>query len=234
MNKPISRKPISVKKQAAKQSRKGIVSFVENYYGRGSATAKISKNPESIISAARKAKEGEQDIFSEFEFRKALGKAGGVHTTRGKGRKQFIGLLEALPEIEVHERAHAAYARIKNQKGKKIFPLCSEPIAYSLMFEWMKKNNYSEYRKLLEENPNVVVAFEILKRKKSKKYDEREASKIGFFVSLAMEKTFTEIEMKKLRQELFEKEFNSPAQLIEWYGEKSKKRKGLPLDRIIQ
>jgi hypothetical protein len=210
------------------QTSREITQFIDSYFGRGSSKVKVSRNPETIVKVARKLDESKNIKFNESEFRKELTKSGrGLHMPLRRGKKQFIGLIDKLAETEVHERVHAAYARIKIKQGKSFSPVCSELIAHSFTLEWLRKKDFAKYKSVLREVHDLAIVGEISSLSKLKKLDEQTTSRFGFFLSVAMEKTFSEVEIQKLRKELFEKEFTKTDDLLKWYRTKYISRGGL-------
>ncbi|MFA6268550.1 MAG: hypothetical protein WCW13_05560 [archaeon] len=185
--------------------------FVEDEFGTGTASSKVTYNLKSFRGPVKKAfvNAGEKvPILLGFVLRKC----GGAHVSLdAKQRKHLIYLAKKDPISAVHELSHVAYQKIRALRGMKNWDLADETIASSLCFEWALKNNEERYEKAIKRTPSFFVRIikRIFRSLVTNTID-------GLALARRMQRELTEDERIAIRKELLTKEFDSNESAQRW------------------
>jgi hypothetical protein len=194
-----------------KQDLKRTRAFVEDYFGRGTAYAKITTNPKTYVRAAEKrTTESEKKLF------KRVPKVYGFTVEQGK--RSLILLNDTRANTMAHEFAHAALNRIKKKLGIKTNIHAEETIAYCLMLEWARKNDPKDFERVKRKRLRLTIRSIF-----GPSHSQTHA--IAALNAIKIQEKFTEAERFSLIQDLITKQFPSAFDSSEWLREVIKTQK---------
>ena len=208
-------------KRSIRQSLGESRRFVEGYFGRGSASVKVTFNTDTINRAHQNMLKTSKKKQESIDFT-STGAA--LVSVGNKGVKHIMFLRKKNQKYDymyVHEHTHAAYFRTRKRKGKRILILISEILSSSLQFEWLlKENNYNHFDDLMyrgEQNYAKLVKGKLVHdgTLNSKAFTN---TSVGSALAYRIFTRFplAERTRRKLIQDLRNKEFTTPRQALNW------------------
>lgn len=208
-------------KQRIRQSLGESRRFVEGYFGRGSASVKVTFNARTAnrahnndLKAAKKKNE-----FVNYRYTSAAV----LFTIGTKGAKNVMFLQRRysdFPDLYIHEHAHAAYFRVRRRKGKRSTKLVSEMLSSTIQLEWLHKKDSARYLNVM----NICKKYYDLLVDGSLVHDGTLPSKqyTVSIIGLALAyKIFTKFPdnvgtRRRLIKKLMGKEFTTSKQALNW------------------
>jgi hypothetical protein len=191
--------------------------FVESYFGRGYASAKVTTNPRTMNrSQTRVARELHDTIPGSMQHSSGLAM---VNRTRTKhlvfvNKRRFLrqprqSKFRTPKELElvlVHELGHAAYRRRQKKLGKRAFLVDSEVISSMIEFEYEAQHYSKEYSQYMS-NAYKAPFYTI-------------ASQFGNRVALEIHSHFSPRVRQVLLRELLGRNFVRKENVLKWLQQK--------------
>ena len=197
--------------------------FVEEFFGRGSASSKVTVNPNTIERALEKYMREHKIRREPFPVETASGISVNLGAKGSKGTKNIIYFdtkSKRSGETSVHEHAHAAYDRIRRREGKRSMALISEALSSSLALEWslrQNKNMYRVYLLFFKKQYDKLLKGKLKHTKTFRSKVITNSSAGEAFAYRIHTKFFDMPEVRrKLMRELMEKEFTTYKQVLDW------------------
>ena len=213
--------PRVTSKIRTRQSLGRARSFVEEFFGRGRASAKITFNLNTVNRATVNYLRATKKKQENFDFENA---GAALIPLGSKGVKNILYLRKDqmdFPEFIIHEYAHAAYYRIRKRKGKRNVLLVSEILSYALHLEWLlTQNARRRFERWMDKGEGHYVDLEEgnFMRDGSLTSKVFTASKAGLALASGIFEKFPKESATRrlLLKDLMEKEFTTFKQAAAW------------------
>lgn len=213
-------------KMRLRQQFKKHRQFVEGFFGRGSAFAKLTYNQATLMKAIQK--NAGRGVKLPDGIEADLAKAGATMVHGLKNSKSLLYLdkrtVNDMPEASVHELAHVGYIRNRKRNGKRVMKLVTEILSCTMQLEWLvKENRMTNYNPWMKygEKCSKESAFVDTSPAKDPVSEARNNSSNGLALAYTIFTKYPNLKSdapirERLIRDLMTQEFTNPVQALQW------------------